>query len=156
MGLRSGVWSTGFLMTIFGITFYFAILYAVSTFLGVLTRNAIVAILGTVAFWFVMWLVGQIYSFVDLMRHEAEMKDRIPKWVYTVTDTANAVLPRTTDLNKLTSKLVVQDTLGEGDKRRAKLDNLSWPSWGEVVGVSLAHIGIMLSLAVWRFTTRDY
>src|SRR5262249_55198301 len=126
------------------------------TFLGVLSRNAIVAILGTCAFWFTMWLVGQIYSALDVFRHEAEMKDRIPSWVYTIGDTANAILPRTSDLSKLTSKLVVQDTLGEGDKRQAKLDNLTWPSWGEVVGVSLAHIALMLGLAVWRFTMRDY
>ncbi len=156
MGIRSGIWSNGFLLTIFAITFYFAILYAVSTLFGVLSRNAIVAILVTIAFWFFLWIAGQAYSALDVFRHEKTMSDRVPQWVYTVGDTLNTILPRTSDLNKLTNKMVVQDTMGEGDKRRARLDNLTWPSWGEVLGVSLAHIGIMLGLAVWRFSTRDY
>jgi ABC-type transport system involved in multi-copper enzyme maturation permease subunit len=156
MGLRSGVWSPGFLLIIFGITFYFAILYAVSTLFGVLTRNAIVAILVTMAFWFTMYIVGQIYGVLDVLRHEAGIKDRIPKWVYSTVDVANAVLPRTKDLDKLTTKLVADGTLAEGDKRQMKLDNLTWPSWFEVLGVSCAHIAIMLGLACWRFATRDH
>ena len=156
LGLRSGIWSSGFLLTIFGITFYFAILYAVSTLIGVLTRNAIASILVTIAFWFLMWIVGFVYSFVDLVKHEPGFKDRIPKWVVVTVDTAHAVLPRTKDLDKLTTKLVVQGTLGESDKRRRTLDNLSWPSWGEVLGVSLAHIALMLGLASLRFVKRDF
>src|SRR5579884_3502629 len=42
LGLRSGVWASGFLLMIFIITFSFTILYAVSTFCAVLTRSAIV------------------------------------------------------------------------------------------------------------------
>lgn len=155
-GIRSGVWSNGFLLTIFAITFYFAVLYAVSLLLGVLSRNTIVAIMGTIAFWFVMWLAGQIYEAVDLFRREPSLRDRIPAWVYRTADTANTILPRTKDLDKLTSKLVVQDTLGEGDKRRLKLDTLTWPSWSEVLSVSGIYIALMLGLASWRFTVRDY
>src|SRR5262249_59994152 len=40
LGLRSGLWAPGFLLIIFVLTFYFAVLYAVSTLFGVLTRNA--------------------------------------------------------------------------------------------------------------------
>ena len=47
LGLRSGVWATGFLVMILVITFFFAILYSVSTLFGVLTRSPIVAILLT-------------------------------------------------------------------------------------------------------------
>jgi ABC-type transport system involved in multi-copper enzyme maturation permease subunit len=155
-GLRSGVWSNGFLLTIFAITFYFAILYAVSLLLGVLSRNTIVAIMGTIAFWFALWLAGSIYEAVDVFRREPSTRDRIPSWVYRAVDTVNTVLPRTKDLDKLTSKLVVQDTLGEGDKRQLKLDTLTWPSWSEVLSVSGIYICVMLGLAAWRFSTRDY
>ena len=37
LGLRSGIWSPGFLATILILTFFFAILYAVSAFFAVLT-----------------------------------------------------------------------------------------------------------------------
>jgi ABC-type transport system involved in multi-copper enzyme maturation permease subunit len=156
IGLRSGVWTNGFVLTIFAITFYFAILYAVSLLLGVLSRNTIVAIMGTIAFWFVMWAAGRVHEAVDQLRREPSIKDRIPTWVYRTADTANAILPRTKDLDKLTSKLIVQDTLAEGDKRRMRLDSLTWPSWTEVLAVSGVYISLMLGLASWRFTTRDY
>ncbi len=44
VGLRTGVWSPGLLYSVGGITFYFAILYSVSTLFGVLTRSTLVAI----------------------------------------------------------------------------------------------------------------
>src|SRR5262249_51582284 len=42
LGLRSGVWTHHFLLSIFVITFFFAVLYAVSTLFAVLTGSAIV------------------------------------------------------------------------------------------------------------------
>ena len=46
LGLRTGIWAPGVLIDIFGITFYFALLYAVSVLFGVLTRSPIVASVG--------------------------------------------------------------------------------------------------------------
>lgn len=66
IGLRTGVWAPGILLSIFGITFYFAILYACSTLVGVLTRNAIVSIVLTIVFWFGVWLIGAIYATVNV------------------------------------------------------------------------------------------
>ncbi len=62
VGLRTGVWAPGLLWCIAGITFYFAILYACSTLVGVLTRNAIVSIVLTIVFWFLVWLIGTLYG----------------------------------------------------------------------------------------------
>ncbi|MGL4423407.1 MAG: ABC transporter permease [Gemmataceae bacterium] len=67
VGLRTGIWAPGLLYCIFGITFYFAILYAVSTLVGVLTRNAIVSIVVTIVFWFLLWLIGTTYSVVSAL-----------------------------------------------------------------------------------------
>lgn len=64
IGLRTGIWSTGVLWSILGISFYFAILYACSTLVGVLTRNAIVCIVVTIVFWFVLYLIGLGYNIV--------------------------------------------------------------------------------------------
>jgi ABC-type transport system involved in multi-copper enzyme maturation permease subunit len=65
VGLRTGVWATGVLFAIGGITGYFAILYSCSTLLGVLTRNTIVAIVGTIVFWFVVFLIGFVNTAVQ-------------------------------------------------------------------------------------------
>ena len=156
IGLRSGVWSNRFLLIILGITFFFAILYAVSTLIAVLSRNAIVAILVTCAFWFVMYLAGTFYTAMDMLRKEKTTKESIPSWVFTSADVLHAVVPRTKDLDLLTTKLIVDDTLGKAEKREGRVDLITFPTWGEVIGVSSAWIVVMLGLACWRFSTRDY
>jgi ABC-type transport system involved in multi-copper enzyme maturation permease subunit len=64
LGLRSGVWATSFLLSVFVLTFFFAILYSASTFFGVLTRSPIASILLTCATWFVLFIVGFLHSAV--------------------------------------------------------------------------------------------
>lgn len=65
LSLRSGVWAPGFLINIPVITFFFAILYSVSTLFGVLTRSPIVAILMTLGVWVVLFLVGVTVTVFD-------------------------------------------------------------------------------------------
>ncbi|MFO0938804.1 MAG: ABC transporter permease [Gemmataceae bacterium] len=65
VGLKTGVWVPGLLFCTLGVTFYFAILYACSTFVSVFSRNAIVTIVLTVGFWFVVWIIGTTHSIVN-------------------------------------------------------------------------------------------
>ena len=69
IGVRTGVWAPGLLYCIGAITFYFAILYACSTLVGVLTRNAIVSIVVTIVFWFVVWLIGTVYAGLTMVNN---------------------------------------------------------------------------------------
>jgi ABC-type transport system involved in multi-copper enzyme maturation permease subunit len=74
LGLRSGIWSTGFLLTILVITFFFAILYSVSALLGVLTQSPIVSILVTCLAWFLFFAVGVLYTLPDILRMSTEQQ----------------------------------------------------------------------------------
>jgi len=154
IGLRTGVWGTGFLWSILAVTFYFAILYAVSTLAAVLTRNAIVAILATTFFWGTMFVVGFVHNRLEKVREDKTLE--IPRSVYRVTDTVNAILPRTTDLDNLMNKWIVDDNLDPGERRLLGKDKYTYPHWGEVLGVSGLYIAVMLGLSCWRFSTRDY
>jgi ABC-type transport system involved in multi-copper enzyme maturation permease subunit len=158
LGLRSGVWAPGFFVTIFTLTFFFAILYAVSTLFAVLTRSPIVAILVTCVFWFGMFLVGQIYTTFELFRKEPamkEIKENIPDWAFTLVDVVHFVLPRTSDLNNLNAHLVGM-VLTDNERRDKGLAMLPETPWTESVIVSLAFVAVMLGLACWRFSTKDY
>lgn len=73
LGLRTGIWSPNFLLTVPILTFYFAVLYAVSTLAAVLTRNSLVAILATLLAWSVFWAVGKVNDGVQ-NRYDAEAK----------------------------------------------------------------------------------
>jgi hypothetical protein len=68
IGVRSGIWAPGFLLVIPAVTFYFALLYAVSTLAAVLTRSAVVAILLTCVAWFGLWLNGTVHDWLDGIR----------------------------------------------------------------------------------------
>jgi ABC-type transport system involved in multi-copper enzyme maturation permease subunit len=155
LGLRSGLWVTGFLWMIPILTFFFAILYAASTLMGVLTRSAIVAILVTVAFWFVCFLAGTFHGVLYAMK-QIQPKDQLPAWAYVAADSVHAVLPRTSDLGLLTDRLVYEQVLTEAEIRRNQL-NLAPPvNWIESVSVSFGWVVLLLGLACWRFATKDY
>jgi ABC-type transport system involved in multi-copper enzyme maturation permease subunit len=158
LGLRSGLWAPGFVLVIFTLTFFFAILYSVSALIGVLTRTPIVAILGTIAFWFVLFLVGQFYSTLTLFRKDpgfAEIKDNIPQWACSIVDALHFVLPRTSDLNVLNVHLV-GSVLTDNERRAGGFLALPDVSWTESITVSLVFIGVTLGLACWRFSRKDF
>jgi ABC-type transport system involved in multi-copper enzyme maturation permease subunit len=156
LGLRSGIWATGFLLTIFILTFFFAILYAASTLFSVLTRSAIASILLTCFVWFLFWLVGVIFTALDTIRDVKPITKDIPSWVYPTVDSAHYVLPRTKDLDVLTTRLLCREVLTEGEIRQRKLDPTKSITWGESLTVSGVFIALMLSLACWRFAVKDY
>ena len=153
MAARSGNWNPSFLLVIPVLTFTFAILYAVSTVVAVFTRSAIAAILVTLGFMLGLYIFGQVKTFFD-MNEVVHVAD-LPDWSYTLVDTLNTVLPRYKDLDKLTTKLVVDSTMTTGEARLQGILT-EYPSWGEAIGVSLAFIALMLGISCWRFGRRDY
>src|SRR5439155_8497092 len=158
LGLRSGIWSNGFLMTIFTLTFFFAILYSISTLMGVLTRSAIVSILVTCILWFAFWVVGQIYSFVTLVQKDdgfRQLREDMPQWISNAANVGHFILPRTSDLNVLNVHLV-GSVLTDNERRERGFFVLPDVSWTESVTVSLVFIAVMLGLACWRFSRKDY
>lgn len=152
MAARSGYWDPSFLLVIPALTFTFAVIYAVSTLVAVLTRSAIASILVSIAFMFVMWLIGTGKGFID--SRKITSPGMIPDWVSTVVDLLNNILPRYKDLDKLTSKLAADTNLSEGLARLLGM-LVEFPSFGAAVGVSLAFIVVTLALACWRLVKRD-
>ncbi len=152
MAVRSGNWDPSFLLVIPALTFTFAVVYSVSTLVAVLTRSAIAAIMLSIAFIVVMWIIGQVKSWFDRTKLSGDQD--LPEWSYTLVDTTNNVLPRYKDLDKLTMKVIVDANLPEGLSRLLGV-LVEFPSFGGAVGVSLAFIVLMLALASWRLVKRD-
>jgi ABC-type transport system involved in multi-copper enzyme maturation permease subunit len=158
LGLRSGVWANSFLLMIFVYTFFFAILYAISTLAAVLTRSAIVSILITCGAWFVFFILGTIHGFFDNMRQlEAQQSPSDHTWrdntFGNVIRAIHFVSPRTGELDALGSKLLLADFLTDKLAEHIALREIHW---GETVGVSLAYIVLFVGLSCWWFSTKDY
>jgi ABC-type transport system involved in multi-copper enzyme maturation permease subunit len=153
VGLRSGLWPVGFVLTIFVLTFQFAIFYAVSTLFAVLTRSPIVAILVACFAWVVLFSVGVGYRWIEANRKYYEF----PGWLTTTADAVHFVLPRYKDLDTLSGNLVARDLLGpESEGFHERKDQVASINWAQSLGFSTGFIALMLGLACWRFATRDY
>jgi ABC-type transport system involved in multi-copper enzyme maturation permease subunit len=153
LGLRSGLWAPGFLLSIFILTFEFAIFYSVSALFGVLTRSPIVSILMAGLTWVVLFLVGLGFAFAEATR-KIELA---PNWFYTTADIVHFVLPRYKDLDVLNSQLVGRELLGPESPERKAIDRAFGSiKWGETLGFTTGFIAVMLGLACLRFATKDY
>ncbi len=153
LGLRSGIWAPGFLLTIFVLTFQFAIFYAVSTLMGVMTRSPIVCILAACFTWLVLWGVGTLHIFADATRDA----DLLPKWVDTTANVTNLALPRYKDLDSLSERLTARGLISQDSDQSKAIDKVFGNvSWVQTVGVTLLYIAILLAIACWWFASKDY
>jgi ABC-type transport system involved in multi-copper enzyme maturation permease subunit len=155
VGFRSGIWTWGFLLTILILTYFFAILYSVSTLFGVLTRSPIVAILMTCFIWGFLFAVGVLYQLFGGSQNQESDGSPALKALSSTVRAIHFVLPRTRDLDVLTNRLLMED-LSTGDLTRAETVAPTHFSWGESLTVSAIFIALMLALSCWRFAGTDY
>jgi ABC-type transport system involved in multi-copper enzyme maturation permease subunit len=172
LGLRSGLWSHGFLLSVLIITYQFAVYYAISTLCAVWTRSPIVAILVTCFAWFVFWVIGTGYRIIDATRvfvdpefnksmgvpeEERQREKPLPDWVYTTADTIHFLAPRMKDLDVLSTKLITDDLMPPESPSRKATDKLYASfKWGESLTITTLYVVIFLGLSCWWFTTKDY
>lgn|SRR5262245_56166628 len=163
LGLQTHIWINGLLLCVFVFTFQFAIFYAISTLLAVLTRSSIIAILTCVVAWALLFGVGWGYRIVDAQRPEKfkdnpmEQANRLPDWVYPTADVIHFVLPHYKDLDALTTKLINRDTVDPESQRMKEInEGVRSINWAESLGVTTGFIALMIGLASWRFSAKDY
>lgn len=159
LGLRSGIWANWFLLLIFVLTFFFAILYAVSALMAVLTGSSVTAILVTVGAWFVFFLVGNLNQYFENNRQVAQAQKgaaaQTGSLFADVIGVVHAVLPRTSDLDRLSSQLIITDFV-TGSWTDTRKMGPGMPDWLTSLLVSGAFIVVLLGLACWRFTVKDF
>lgn len=177
LGLRSGIWTWSFPLSALIITFFFAVLYAVSTLFAVLTRNSIATLAMTLLVWIILFAIAQANAMINQaaetsrtlqkgLRGNAattEVDEDAPLFADPVMErlaqtvkVLHAILPRTNELGQLNSQLIRQELLTEEERKAGNLKEEKAVNWGESLGVSLAFIAVMLGLACWRFRVRDY
>lgn len=179
LGLRTNLWGTGFLLSIFVLTFQFALYYAVSTFFAVLTRSPIVSILMTCLFWFVCAvIIGYGYSLVDMSRRFSDIMDNmqvdvadeegpakariaekkpLPDAVYATADVLHFIAPHLKDLDTLTDKWILDDVTPPDSPQRKGADKAyAGFHWTEAISVTSFYIVVLLALSCWWFARKDY
>lgn len=181
IGLRFDFWSVNFLGMVPILTFYFAILYSISTLFGVLARNMLVSILVVLVLWGAFTFIGwgnrtyhdstyQQQKFLKIVGKEEADDEKTgdelfqglagidptgPGPLSTTLHYLHLITPRTYDLDKRSSRLVAEGVLTADEVKRRNRNKAELPSWGSALGASSVFIVLMLALAHWRFATRD-
>jgi ABC-type transport system involved in multi-copper enzyme maturation permease subunit len=158
LGVRSGVWEPAFLYLIPILTFEFAMFYALSTLMAVLTRSPIVSILLCVVLWALLFGLGWGYAAANFARSVGGPKEKdSPGWVITTVDSAHAVLPHYMDLDWLGDKQLKMSALSPSPTERERIDKeYQEYSWPESLIVTALYIALFLGLASFFFYVRDY
>ncbi len=149
LSLRSGVWNWGYLASLGTLTAYFAILYSFGVLIAVLTRSTVASILMPIGLWFVSMIVNVIRMTVDMVRVETD----VPAWADRLINVFYYPLPKPNDFDNINSYLMWRSTTGGEGKMPF---DVFVPDWASTGVSSLAFAGIMLGLACWIFSRRDY
>ncbi|MFL5241383.1 MAG: ABC transporter permease [Gemmataceae bacterium] len=156
LGLRSGLWSPKVLLIVLVLAFFFAVLYSISTLMSTLTKSPVVSILVTCALWFGFYIVGKTHQAFEQFEKIPSMKKSLPDWAFTTVNVIHFVTPHTKDLDVLSTRLISEANLTEGEIRQNKLDIVQSVSWVESFVVSGIFVGLMLGLSCWRFASKDF
>jgi ABC-type transport system involved in multi-copper enzyme maturation permease subunit len=154
MALRSGIWSPGFLWTIPLLVFFFAILYSVSCFWGVITRNPIVPILMSILTWFIFWVAGSAYELV----HAPGVESELPVWLVKTADAIHTIVPRIDQVDKAVNYLTATGN-GISPEHFAKISNgqrfpeVEWVGMFTTGGVFIV---LVMAASAWMFSRRDH
>ena len=159
--IRTGIWGYQPLLLILTITFFFAILYAVSALIAVMTRSSITCILLTIAAWFVFFLVGWGHGRLKLESAKEKVanvpqEQRMGDGAFAkVVKVIHNVMPRTEDLNRLNTMIVYCGYV-TGDLGDLKSFNDADTVWWESLLVCGVWIALFLGVSCLWFSIKDY
>jgi ABC-2 type transport system permease protein len=138
MGLKTGVWNGGFLLSGLVMTIYFACLLGFMSLVGVLSRSTTVTVMLTSALFF----VGMIVSVPHQSREWPRLIDSgVLRFVaQALVEVLYHALPRTYEFGGMAAALILRE--GSFD-------------WGPILGSAASGAGA-LALAVVYFSRKDY
>lgn len=154
IGARTGFWDAGYLLSIPLLLLHFSVFFGFSVLLAVCTRNAVVCVLGSLAFWFVAWSMNFGRHAFMTSTDMASGALRSPL-LSAIVDVGYWILPKPADMGML-----LYDSLGAGGHFGKLLDpnQLAMHGFSMTLSVlsSLAFALAMLWLSVRTFRQMDY
>jgi ABC-2 type transport system permease protein len=131
LGIKTGIWSPLFLVSIATTVFAFAVLLSVVTLIGVLFESAALATMVAAALMVMSLILAQTTFMLKLLSSE---------WSRQLWRTLYYVLPKIYDLGRITNNAIQSQTF----------DGFM-PIW-----TSVAFAAVVLGLSLWIFARRDF
>jgi len=163
IGVRWRVWLPGYLLTIPLLVILFSYVYAISAWAGVMFRSTVAAVLLSLGAWVAF---AGVQATGDAFDTFPKWKEN--RWAYNAVSTARWCVPKTHDITYLAAKwsgagvstdLVSDipeadrqplDRAGQAERDRMNLNPIY------TIGSSLLFEGVILLLALWKFSRSDY
>jgi ABC-type transport system involved in multi-copper enzyme maturation permease subunit len=157
-GVNTGNWSPWYLLSVVILVAFFAILYSLTVLVGVWSRSALAAILITLGFWFVLFLVQLFYGWtVAADAIKPEWVKNFPSALTAIIDWIHYLLPKPGQLSELNQMLLSEaNQASEFTALQRASTTEAHINWTETITTSVAFIFVMLGLASWRFSKKDY
>jgi ABC-type transport system involved in multi-copper enzyme maturation permease subunit len=163
IGWRWRVWLPGYLLTIPLLMILFSYLYAISAWAGVMFRSTVAAVLLSLGAWVAFAGVQAMGDAFDAFPTWKENR-----WAYGAVSTARWCIPKTHDITYLAAKWSGAGTsvdlvpdVPDVDRpslnraAQAELDRMNLNPL-QTIGSSLLFEGVILLLALWKFSRSDY
>jgi ABC-type transport system involved in multi-copper enzyme maturation permease subunit len=152
LGLRTGVWSPGYLLCIPLLLLHFAIFFSCSAFIAVCTRSTVACVLGSVLFWLLCWGLNYGHHAVVSM---PQLQALAPPF-HVVVDVVYWVLPKPADLG-----MVLFDALQAGNSFSRLFDYQTLQNQGafcpelSILSSVLFTVATLVA-AAWQLEATDY
>jgi len=163
MGLRWGTWLPNYLLIIPLLVILFSYIYCISVWAAVTTRSVIAAIFVAMGAWFMFFCVQ---AADDSMTLYPTLKEH--RTVYNTVRTLRWVFPKTQDIAYLVERWTEAGSAADLIPETAQQDEEMMKRAREVeaerravnpvhtIGTSLAFEAVIVMLAMWSFSRKDY
>jgi ABC-type transport system involved in multi-copper enzyme maturation permease subunit len=156
LGIKTGYWPAGYVLSIPVVLVHFAAVYSFSVLLAVWTRSTLVCAIGSVLFWFMCWGMNYGRHFVTAWPELDPCAPALPPLFQGLTDLAYWILPKPVDMG-----MILRQVLEAGDSFRsfAELEAVQC-SGGFMpelsILTSLLFCASMLGVAARQLAVTDY
>ncbi|HEX4132782.1 MAG TPA: ABC transporter permease subunit [Pirellulales bacterium] len=155
LGLRTGVWSTGYFWAVPLLLLHFAIFFSFSLLLAVCTRSTVVCVFGSIAFWMLCWGMNYGRHALALAKQIAPESSFSPSVTW-LADAGYWLLPKPGDLSILLFDKLDASTFFKQLFDVAALRSAGFFSLELSVLSSVAFMLYLLVAAGRQFATTDY
>jgi hypothetical protein len=156
LGLRTGYWETGYLLTVPLLLVHFAVFFIFSTLLAVYFRSTITCVIGSLLFWLLCWGMNFGRHAVIALPTLSPKSPPMSPLVRHMTEVGYWLLPKPADLAMLLSQLLDS---GKYFSNLAVFDEVKrMGAFSPEMSLfsSIAFAMLLLAAGAWRLTNTDY
>lgn len=156
LGLRTGYWETGYLLTVPLLLVHFAIFFSFSTFLAVYFRGTITCVIGSLLFWLLCWGMNFGRHAMVALPHLSPKSPPLTPAVQRLTEVGYWILPKPADLAMLLSQVLDSSKYFGGVAVFDEVKRMGAFSPQMSLVSCLAFAIVALIASAWQLSVTDY